>query len=107
LAFLRWLERHEGIEMSIYDQLDMNSEDEEGFDGGFFFSRSDRPKPTDENDAIRNDLFLPEYAIIPGLPEIEGVPEELIEPEYDDEEDSDKSSIQSIEHRSNEYFGKK
>ncbi|EPB89608.1 hypothetical protein HMPREF1544_03540 [Mucor circinelloides 1006PhL] len=90
-AFSRWLERHEG--MGIYDSFDLNSEDEDGFDGGFFFSRkSDRPKPTDEDDAIRNDLFLPEYSTVPGLPDIEGVPEEITYADeyYDDEEDADE-----------------
>lgn len=100
LAFLRWLGRHEDIEMSMYDRLDMNSEDEEDCDGGFFFSRNDRPKPTDEDDSIRNDLFLPEYTIIPGLPEFEGVAEELVEPE--DDGDSDPDIIQS-----SEYLAKK
>jgi transcriptional activator SPT7 len=95
LAFLRWLDRHDGIDMSIYDRLDMNSEDEEGFDGGFFFSRNDKPKPTDEDDALRTDLFLPEYAAILGLPEFEGVPEEMIEPEDSDLEED--NLIQNID----------
>lgn len=90
-AFLRWLERHEG--MGIYDNFDLNSEDEDGFDGGFFFSRkSDRPKPTDEDDALRNDLFLPEYSTVPGLPAIEGVPEEIVDIDeyYGDDDDDDE-----------------
>lgn len=94
-AFLRWLERHEGI--GIYDNFDLNSEDEDGFDGGFFFSRkSDRPKPTDEDDALRNDLFLPEYSTVPGLPAIEGIPEEIVDiDEYyrDDYDDNDEIAI--------------
>lgn len=87
-AFSRWLERHE--RMGIYDNFDLNSEDEDGFDGGFFFTRkSDRPKPTDEDDAVRNDLFLPEYSTVPGLPEIQGVAEEIIHADeyYGDEQD--------------------
>ncbi|KAL9559044.1 hypothetical protein MBANPS3_000607 [Mucor bainieri] len=102
-AFSRWLERHEGMGGGIYDQFDLNSEDEDGFDGGFFFSRkSDRPKPTDEDDAIRNDLFLPEYSTVPGLPEIEGVPEEIINAdEYygNEEEDGEDEQHTAASHK--------
>ncbi|KAK4516715.1 Nucleolar GTP-binding protein 1 [Mucor velutinosus] len=97
-AFSRWLERYEGMGGGIYDNFDLNSEDEDGFDGGFFFSRkSDQPKPTDEDDAIRNDLFLPEYSTVPGLPEIEGVSEEINNAdEYygNEEEDEEKDGQQ-------------
>ncbi|GAN00791.1 transcriptional activator spt7 [Mucor ambiguus] len=103
-AFTRWLERHEGMGGGVYDNFDLNSEDEDGFDGGFFFSRkSDRPKPTDEDDAVRNDLFLPEYSTVPGLPEIEGVPEEIINTDeyYGDEEEEreDEEHITTVANR--------
>lgn len=86
-AFLRWLDRRDEL-TSIYDEFDMNSEDEEGFDGGFFFSTSkgDKSKPTNEDDALRTDLFLPEYYLGSGIPEIDGVPEEYL-PFLDDNDD--------------------
>ncbi|CEP17453.1 hypothetical protein [Parasitella parasitica] len=101
-AFLRWLERHEG--MNAYDDFDLNSEDEDGYDGGFFFSReSNRSKPTDEDDAMRNDLFLPEYSTIPGLPEIEGVPDDIAsvyESPNDEESDEEEEEADKKERRS-------
>lgn len=99
-AFSRWLERHEGLDGGIYDHFDLNSEDEDGFDGGFFFSRkSDRPRPTDEDDAIRNDLFLPEYSTVPGLPEIEGVPEEIVNAEDEEHKDEDEHTVSASKKR--------
>lgn len=95
-AFLRWLERHEG--MTTYDHFDLNSEDEDGFNGGFFFARkSGRPKPTDKDDAIRNDLFLPEYSTVPGLPEIEGIPKYIMDMDeyYSSNDDDDIDSNQN------------
>lgn len=98
-AFLRWLDRRDEF-ISTYDDFDMNSEDEEGFDGGFFFSTSskgdNKSKPTNEDDAIRTDLFLPEYYLGSGIPEIDGVPEEYLLPLLDDhdndeEEEEDES----------------
>ncbi|CAO3619766.1 unnamed protein product [Mucor hiemalis] len=87
-AFLRWLDRRDEL-TSTFDEFDMNSEDEEGFDGGFFYSTSkgDKAKPTDEDDAIRTDLFLPEYYLGSGIPEIDGVSEEYLPFLEEDEND--------------------
>ncbi|KAI9259782.1 hypothetical protein EDC94DRAFT_612072 [Helicostylum pulchrum] len=87
-AFVRWVDRHEGS--SVHDLFDLTSEDEEGFDGGFFFSSKTRseklPPPTDEDDALRTDLFLPEYYLLSGVPEIAGVAEEYLAQDDEDEE---------------------
>ncbi|KAI8644737.1 hypothetical protein BD408DRAFT_412817 [Parasitella parasitica] len=96
IEFSRWLERHEG--MRVYNDFDLNSEDEDGYDSGFFFSReSNRPRPTDKDDAMRNDLFLPEYSTTPGLPEIEGVPGviEGVDEYYSDQEADEEEKKQS------------
>lgn len=94
-AFLRWIDRNEGA--SVYDTFDLNSEDEEGFDGGFFSSslmaanrKCEKPVPTDEDDALRTDLFLPEYYLASGLPEIEGVPEEYLVSDHGDDDDDEE-----------------
>lgn len=95
-AFLRWIDRHEGF--SVYDSFDLTSEDEDGFDGGFFFAstkKCERPAPTDEDDAIRTDLFLPEYYIASGVPDIVGVPEEYFP--FDDLEDEDENPLPSLD----------
>lgn len=95
-AFLRWIDRHEGF--SVYDPFDLTSEDEDGFDGGFFFAstrKCERPSPTDEDDAIRTDLFLPEYYMASGVPDIIGVPEEYIP--FDDLEDEDYDPLPSLD----------
>jgi transcriptional activator SPT7 len=78
VGFKRWLNRRDTT--SIYDEFDFNSEDEEGFDGGFFFSSTTTNKQpaTDEEDVLRTDLFLPEYYLNSGVPDIEGIPEEYI-----------------------------
>lgn len=95
-AFLRWIDRHEGS--SVYDSFDLTSEDEDGFDGSFFFAstrKCERPPPTDEDDAIRTDLFLPEYYMASGVPEIDGVPEEYFP--FDDQEDEDEDPLPSLD----------
>jgi hypothetical protein len=90
-AFARWIDRND---LKRFREFDLDSEDEDDFGSTFFFSRkNERPKPTDEDDALRNDLFLPEYLMTPNLPEIEGIPEAIYDEEdlyeYPDEEDED------------------
>lgn len=102
-ALSRWMSRR-GLNMttrtistSVYDTFDLTSEDEDDTDdgGGFFFMMNKhggehKSNPTDEEDANRTDLFLPEYSMTAGLPEIEGIPEEyLLEEEMEEEKEKE------------------
>ncbi|KAI7863084.1 hypothetical protein BDF14DRAFT_1847660 [Spinellus fusiger] len=75
-VFSRWTERRRAS-ASLYDDFDASLSDEDNFDA-FFTRKITKPK-TEENDAARNDLFLPEYIISSGLPEIQRIPQELKE----------------------------
>ncbi|KAI9019481.1 hypothetical protein CLU79DRAFT_234322 [Phycomyces nitens] len=83
-AFSQWTDRRGG-NASLYDEFDINSSDEENLDA--FFSRKIAKPKTEQDDESRTDLFLPEYIISSGIPEIDGVPEELNE---DDSKDDSK-----------------
>ncbi|KAI8994620.1 hypothetical protein BDB01DRAFT_846642 [Pilobolus umbonatus] len=75
-AFVRWLERSDRF--TVYDSPDISSDDDE-HDGRFFFAKSnDKMKQSGDDDALKSDLFLPEYQITAGLPEINGIPEDLL-----------------------------
>ncbi|KAI8376113.1 uncharacterized protein BYT42DRAFT_614896 [Radiomyces spectabilis] len=74
-SFSRWVERSHGVNNSLYDAFDLDSDDDESLDGSFFFTRV--KSRADEDDTERTDLFIPEYVTAAGLPEIPGVPEEL------------------------------
>lgn len=74
--FSRWSERN-GIGSSLYDTVDLESSDDENLD--VFFSRKmGRAAKEDQEDSARTDLFLPEYVITSGLPEIPNLPEDII-----------------------------
>ncbi|KAG0172229.1 Transcriptional activator spt7 [Apophysomyces sp. BC1034] len=94
--FLQWTERR-GLNASLYDEFDLESSDDENLDA-FFSRRMAKPK-AEEDDASRTDLFLPEYLVRSGIPEIAGVPEDLV----DDDElarrryISRRASLDSIE----------
>ncbi|KAL0082086.1 hypothetical protein F4703DRAFT_1739277, partial [Phycomyces blakesleeanus] len=77
-TFSQWTERRGG-NASLYDEFDINLSDEENLDA--FFSRKIAKPKTEQDDDTRTDLFLPEYIISSGIPEIAGVPEEFIEDE--------------------------
>ncbi|KAF7724387.1 Transcriptional activator spt7 [Apophysomyces ossiformis] len=74
--FCQWTERR-GLNASLYDEFDLESSDEESLDA-FFSRRMTKPK-TEEDDASRTDLFLPEYSLRSGIPEIAGVPEDVMD----------------------------
>ncbi|RCH96339.1 Transcriptional activator spt7, partial [Rhizopus stolonifer] len=83
IAFLKWMSRNEDIRLTsdeYNDALlsDLDSDDEQG---SFFSKRSDKPKLSDQD---RDDLFLPEYLPVFGLPDIEGLPSD-----YDSDEESE------------------
>lgn len=73
--FSRWIERN-GAVAGYYDDIDLDSSDDENLDA-FFSKRIVKPK-AEEEDALRTDLFLPEYAITCGIPEIDDVQEEEV-----------------------------
>lgn len=74
--FSRWNERSGGS-ASLYDEVDLDSSDDDNLDA--FFSRKITKPKTEEDDAMRTDLFLPEYFLSCGLPEITALSDNLRE----------------------------
>lgn len=73
--FSRWAERNSGGS-SLYDTIELDSSDDENLD--VFFSRKmARATKGDQEDSARTDLFLPEYVITSGIPEIPNLPEDV------------------------------
>ncbi|KAI8364102.1 hypothetical protein BD560DRAFT_425671 [Blakeslea trispora] len=72
--FLTWTDRR-SHHASLLDEFDLDSSDDENLDA--FFSRKMTKPDKVVDDAVKTDLFLPYYAITSGLPELEGVPEDL------------------------------
>ncbi|OBZ89272.1 Transcriptional activator spt7, partial [Choanephora cucurbitarum] len=86
LGFVKWMERNEGIhgpeEYAEALLSDLDSEDEQD---GFFSKRlHDRTNLPDQE---RDNLFLPEYNMVPGLPDIDGLPVDLLINDLEDEEE--------------------
>ncbi|GAA5801474.1 hypothetical protein HPULCUR_006922 [Helicostylum pulchrum] len=75
--FLKWTERRLG-QTTLYDDFDFDSSDDENLDA--FFSRKISKPNKLIDDSAKIDLFLPEYELTSGLPEIDGVNEDIIEP---------------------------
>lgn len=75
--FLKWTDRRSG-HTTLYDDFDLDSSDDENLDA--FFSRKITKPNKVVNDSAKTDLFLPEYEITSGLPEVDGVSEDLLEP---------------------------
>ncbi|KAK4521289.1 uncharacterized protein ATC70_011903 [Mucor velutinosus] len=75
--FLKWTDRR-STTATLYDDFDLDSSDDENLDA--FFSRKITKPDKTVDDSTRNDLFLPDYEIASGIPEIDGVPEDVIEP---------------------------
>ncbi|CAO3621827.1 unnamed protein product [Cunninghamella blakesleeana] len=76
---IQWTDRRRPADASIYDEdVDLDSSDDEILDA-FFSRKISKPKHADEDDATKIDLFLPEYAIAAGIPEIGDIPEEYRE----------------------------
>ncbi|CAO3611432.1 unnamed protein product [Cunninghamella echinulata] len=76
---IQWTDRRRPADASIYDEdVDLDSSDDEILDA-FFSRKISKPKHADEDDATKTDLFLPEYAITAGIPEIGDIPEEYRE----------------------------
>ncbi|KAL0136261.1 hypothetical protein V8B55DRAFT_1537872 [Mucor lusitanicus] len=75
--FLKWTDRR-STTATLYDDFDLDSSDDENLDA-FFSRKITKPNKT-VDDSTRNDLFLPDYEIASGVPEIDGVPEDVIEP---------------------------
>lgn len=75
--FLKWTDRRSG-NTSLYDDFDLDSSDDENLDA-FFSRKITKPNKTID-DSTRNDLFLADYEITSGIPDIDGVAEDIIEP---------------------------
>ncbi|KAG1106850.1 hypothetical protein G6F42_016588 [Rhizopus arrhizus] len=75
--FLKWTDRR-STTATLYDDFDLDSSDDENLDA-FFSRKITKPNKT-ADDSTRNDLFLPDYEITSGIPEIDGVAEDVIEP---------------------------
>lgn len=76
--FLKWTDRRSG-HTTLYDDFDLDSSDDENLDA--FFSRKITKPNKVVDDSAKTDLFLPEYEITSGLPEVDGVNEDILEPE--------------------------
>lgn len=72
--FLKWADRR-APGSSLYDDFEFDSSDDENLDA--FFSRKITKPDKVVEDATRNDLFLPDYKTVSGIPEIQGVPEDI------------------------------
>ncbi|KAI9478715.1 MAG: hypothetical protein EXX96DRAFT_505382 [Benjaminiella poitrasii] len=72
--FLKWTDRRPN-NITLYEDFDLKSSDDETLDA-FFSKRISKPQKR-VDDSTRNDLFLPDYEITGGMPELEGVPEDL------------------------------
>ncbi|KAI8139598.1 hypothetical protein BJV82DRAFT_626694 [Fennellomyces sp. T-0311] len=66
--FTRWAERN-GSANSLYDDVEFDSSDDENLDA-FFSRKIAKPAKSEQDDAMRTDLFLPEYLLTSGIPEI-------------------------------------
>ncbi|KAI8378270.1 hypothetical protein EDC96DRAFT_219367 [Choanephora cucurbitarum] len=88
--FLQWTDRR-SHQASLLDEFDLDSSDDENLDA--FFSRKMTKPDKTVDDAVKTDLFLPSYAITSGLPEIDGLPEDLVEPVVGDQMVRRKSSV--------------
>lgn len=75
--FLKWTDRRSG-HTTLYDDFDLDSSDDENLDA--FFSRKITKPNKVIDDSIKTDLFLPEYEVTSGLPEVDGIKEDVIEP---------------------------
>ncbi|CAO3653291.1 unnamed protein product [Mucor hiemalis] len=76
--FRKWTDRKSGSTTTLYDDFDLDSSDDENLDA--FFSRKISKPNKLVDDSSKNDLFLPDYEITSGLPEVDGVNEDIIEP---------------------------
>ncbi|KAI7882180.1 hypothetical protein K492DRAFT_206338 [Lichtheimia hyalospora FSU 10163] len=75
--FYKWAERT-GSVITLYDDVDLDSSDDENLD--VFFSRKlAKPNNNEQDEAMRTDLFLPEYQIASGFPEIHSMQEDTPE----------------------------
>lgn len=75
--FAKWIDRRSG-QTTMYDDLDLDSSDDENLDA--FFSRKITKPLKKVEDSARSDLFLADYQMGSGLPEIDGAVETLVEP---------------------------
>ncbi|KAI8066805.1 hypothetical protein BC940DRAFT_257389 [Gongronella butleri] len=67
---IQWTDRRRPADASLYDHdIDLDSSDDEILDA-FFSRKIAKPKHADDDDATRQDLFLPEYQITAGVPEM-------------------------------------
>jgi transcriptional activator SPT7 len=75
--FLKWTDRRSG-HTTLYDDFDLDSSDDENLDA--FFSRKITKPNKVIDDSTKTDLFLPEYEVTSGLPEVDGIKADMIEP---------------------------
>ncbi|ORX60257.1 hypothetical protein DM01DRAFT_1380641 [Hesseltinella vesiculosa] len=67
---IQWTDRRRPADASLYDDdVDLDSSDDEILDA-FFSRKIAKPKHAYEDDASRADLFLPEYNVTAGFPEM-------------------------------------
>ncbi|KAI8980411.1 hypothetical protein BDB01DRAFT_796328 [Pilobolus umbonatus] len=74
--FAKWTD-HRPMHTSLFDDFDLDSSDDENLDA--FFSRKIAKPDKQVDDSVKTDLFMPEYIMTSGIPEIPGVKESIIE----------------------------
>lgn len=99
---LKWID-HRPSSASAYDLFDLDSSDDENLDA--FFSKKITKSDKLIDDSAKTNLFLPDYKVTCGIPEISGIPEDLFETKedqdsntesrYEDEEDDTMSEKES------------
>ncbi|KAI9264766.1 hypothetical protein BY458DRAFT_513918 [Sporodiniella umbellata] len=99
---VKWID-HRPNDTSAYELFELDSSDDENLDA--FFSKKITKAAKQINDSAKSNLFLPDYKIMSGIPEIDGVPEDLSdnrvdqesssETRYDDDDDDDDMSEKS------------
>ncbi|CAO3688768.1 unnamed protein product [Rhizopus stolonifer] len=99
---LKWID-HRPSSVSAYDLFDLDSSDDENLDA--FFSKKITKSDKLIDDSAKTNLFLPDYKVTCGIPEISGIPEDLFESKedqdsntearYEDEEDDTMSEKES------------
>ncbi|CAO3694480.1 unnamed protein product [Umbelopsis ramanniana] len=69
---VRWIEQGNN---GLYEDCD--TDDDDSFDDGFLSRRIANSNKAQVDDSSRSDLFLPEYSVTSGIPEIIDIPEDV------------------------------
>ncbi|KAG1627861.1 hypothetical protein G6F45_007342 [Rhizopus arrhizus] len=83
---LKWID-HRPSNASAYDIFDLDSSDDENLDA--FFSKKITKLDKSTDDSAKTNLFLPDYRFTSGIPEIDGVPEDIFESKVEREIEND------------------